>query len=88
MSEQMVQEILAESISESRSVREQIVCQKCGSGKVQRVFRDGFLQQVVYPLFGFYPWRCTTCGSRTLRRKRRRRKTPGGAAAQRRRRSL
>jgi DNA-directed RNA polymerase subunit RPC12/RpoP len=80
MSEQMVQQILAENISKARSVREQVVCQKCGSGKVQRVFRDGFLQQVVYPLFGFYPWRCTTCGSRTLRRKRRRRKTPAGAA--------
>jgi hypothetical protein len=32
--------------------------------------RVGFLQTRVYPLFGFYPWKCPECKTRYLLRAR------------------
>lgn len=80
MSEEMVQEVLAENVAELRSAKEQVICQRCGRGRVHRVFREGFLQEIVYPWFGYYPWRCTTCGKVVMLRKRRRVKIRGGEA--------
>jgi ssDNA-binding Zn-finger/Zn-ribbon topoisomerase 1 len=83
MSEVMVQEASAESVPEARSTREQIVCQRCGSEKVHRVFREGFLQERILPLFGYYPWRCKNCGNLEMLRKRRRFRIRGGEAGRR-----
>jgi DNA-directed RNA polymerase subunit RPC12/RpoP len=69
------QEVLTESVVDSSSAKEQIPCQRCGGEKVHRVFREGFLQRVVYPWFGYYPWRCTTCGYLVMLRKRHRRRS-------------
>ena len=40
-------------------------CSKCGTQSV-RMERSGFLQSRIYSLIGLYPWRCSTCGKRTL----------------------
>jgi len=40
-------------------------CSKCGTQSV-RMERAGFLQCRIYFLIGLYPWRCSTCGKRTL----------------------
>jgi hypothetical protein len=37
------------------------VCNRCQGTAFRRVNREGFLQQVVYPYFGFYPWECVMC---------------------------
>ena len=49
----------------------EVTCRVCGGDRVTRVFREGFLQRHVYPLFGFYPWQCKTCSSFLMLRKRR-----------------
>jgi uncharacterized Zn finger protein len=56
--------------------REIVNCPMCTSGKVHRVVRDGYLQKRVYPLFGYYPWRCRACGSGMMLRKRHRIRVP------------
>jgi hypothetical protein len=45
-------------------------CRYCPCNKIQRMRREGFLQNKVYPLFGFYPWRCPECKTRYLLRSR------------------
>ncbi|MGD0345181.1 MAG: hypothetical protein ABSA85_00410 [Terracidiphilus sp.] len=52
--------------------KEQIQCRMCGSAEMRRAFRHGFLQLSFYPLFGYFPWRCMTCGTRVMLRKRHR----------------
>jgi DNA-directed RNA polymerase subunit RPC12/RpoP len=54
------------------SVKERVRCRECGSDKVLRVSRSGFFQLKIYPLFGFFPWRCSRCGHYVLLHKRRR----------------
>lgn len=72
MSEAVIQEVPRERFVETKSERELISCQRCGSGRVRRVYREGFLQINIYPLLGYYPWRCTQCGHVVMLRKRRR----------------
>jgi DNA-directed RNA polymerase subunit RPC12/RpoP len=45
-------------------------CDECGSDEVYRIFRRGYLQEKIYPLLGFYPWRCKRCGMRLITRER------------------
>lgn len=42
-----------------------MLCMKCGSSAMVRVAPRGFLQLIVFPLFGRYPWKCLAC-HRTL----------------------
>jgi hypothetical protein len=35
-------------------------CKLCGS-VLRRLKREGFMQQKVYPIFGYYPWECPVC---------------------------
>ena len=44
-------------------------CPKCGS-RLRRLERKGFLQQSVYPKFGYYPWECPVCRELIFRKKR------------------
>lgn len=45
-------------------------CPRCGSDCLKRMPREGFLQNRVYPIFGYYPWKCTKClGKFVLRRR-------------------
>ncbi len=43
-------------------------CPKCKNEKIERSKRRGFLEQGVYCLFGYYPWRCEGCRERFLLR--------------------
>ncbi len=44
------------------------ICGQCGSTGLRRVNRHGYLQRVIWPIFGFYPWECVMCrGRRYLR---------------------
>ena len=52
-----------------------VLCPHCGDNHPRRLERKGFLQQKVYPLFGYYPWVCGACKSTFLVRKRYRRKS-------------
>jgi hypothetical protein len=47
-----------------------MICPKCTSYRIRRIKREGFLRTSVAPLFGFYPWRCSTCGTVQLLRTR------------------
>ncbi|MGC9224207.1 MAG: hypothetical protein ACP5E2_09790 [Terracidiphilus sp.] len=51
-----------------------VYCSVCGSNRMRRVHRKGFLQLNIYPLLGYYPWRCGACGMRVMLRKRHRQK--------------
>lgn len=78
MSEAVIQEVPTERFVEAKSSKELVSCQRCGSGKVRRVYRDGFLQTNVFPLLGYYPWRCSQCGQTVMLRKRRRVRAQNG----------
>ena len=54
------------------TVKERVRCEQCGCDKVLRVSRQGFMRTRVYPLFGFFPWRCSRCGHDVMLHKRRR----------------
>ena len=40
-----------------------MICTNCKSSRVRRIKREGFLRKKLAPLFGFYPWRCSNCGT-------------------------
>ena len=83
MPQALSEEVLTESVVETSCAREQIACQRCGGEKVHRVYREGFLQEVVYPWFGYFPWRCTACGYLAMLRKRHRMRMHDGEAERR-----
>jgi hypothetical protein len=51
-------------------------CAICQSHRVRRIGRNGILRKWLAPLFGYYPWRCSSClrvfmlKTRGIRRKR------------------
>jgi hypothetical protein len=61
----------AGKLVEMTSVKERVYCRKCGSDRVYRTHRSGFFEEKVYPILGFYPWRCTVCGDQKMLHKRR-----------------
>jgi hypothetical protein len=60
---------------EKTAVKERVRCQKCGGDRVYRVERKGFMQEKIYPCFGYYPWRCISCRNHVMLRKRERART-------------
>jgi DNA-directed RNA polymerase subunit RPC12/RpoP len=74
MSEGMSRGAIVENDAEISPAKERIQCRMCGSEEVRRAFRRGYLQLNIFPLFGYYPWRCMTCGTRMMLRKRHRKK--------------
>jgi hypothetical protein len=40
-----------------------MICTNCKSYRVRRIKREGFFRIKLAPLFGFYPWRCSNCGT-------------------------
>jgi hypothetical protein len=46
---------------------------------MRRIKREGFLRKNLAPLFGFYPWRCSICGTVQLLRARGERKSTRNA---------
>jgi len=51
-----------------------MVCTRCGSS-LQRLTRKGFLQNIVYRWFGYYPWQCPYCREPLLLKRQHQRKT-------------
>jgi hypothetical protein len=47
-----------------------MVCKQCQSDKLRRIRRVGFVHTRLAPMFGYYPWRCSSCGTVQLRRAR------------------
>jgi len=74
MSDGLAQAPFAGNMVEGSSTKERVHCRWCGDDKVIRVHRKGFLQEKIYPIFGYYPWRCMHCGVQVMLRKRRRAK--------------
>lgn len=72
MSEGMLRGALAGNIVAMSSAKERVHCQECGSDRVYRLSREGYFQEKIYPLFGYYPWRCKRCGVHVMLRKRER----------------
>jgi DNA-directed RNA polymerase subunit RPC12/RpoP len=64
-----------DSLSQITKAKARIRCKRCGTEKVFRLYREGFLQEKIYPLLGLYPWKCKNCGEQMLVRKRRLAKT-------------
>lgn len=46
--------------------RSKIHCPECGTSNITRIARSGLLRRFIYPLFGFYPWRCVRCGATSM----------------------
>ena len=51
-----------------------VYCKVCGSNRMRRAHRKGFMQLNLYPILGYFPWRCGACGVRVMLRKRHRAK--------------
>jgi len=45
-------------------------CKHCGSTYISRIYREGLMQERIYPLFGLYPWRCKICREKQMLRRR------------------
>lgn len=61
---------LAGELIEVPNARTRTCCKKCGSERIYRLFREGYLQEKIYPILGFYPWRCKACKHSMMLRKR------------------
>jgi ribosomal protein L37AE/L43A len=48
----------------------EVVCPSCKNTTSMRVNRNGFWQRKVLGRFGFYPWKCGSCGIVFLFRRR------------------
>jgi len=42
------------------------LCIWCNATAFRRINRHGFLQEVVFPYFGYYPWECVMCRKRAF----------------------
>ena len=51
-----------------------LMCPECGSRQMHRMQREGLMQVVVYPFFGYFPWECAECKESFLLKKRYKRK--------------
>jgi hypothetical protein len=67
----------SEAAQSTVQVREstRLHCPHCGCAPVRRLQRKGFLQNKVYPLFGYFPWVCMTCKMSSMLRKRQERRS-------------
>jgi hypothetical protein len=67
-------QVVAKEVIRSEPSKDRVYCRYCGSDHVYRLYREGFLQEKIYPLFGFYPWRCKVCSAMMMLHRRRIRK--------------
>ena len=72
MSEETAGGAVAEGAAEISAAKERVYCKVCGSERVHRVYREGYFEERILPLFGFFPWRCSACGERLMLHKRHR----------------
>ena len=62
--------IAEEALGKHAIGRGELRCPTCGSRRLRRQERKGFLQKRVYSFLGFYPWRCGTCKTNFYMRRR------------------
>ena len=43
-----------------------LACPRCGDRCLYRAERRGFLQLKLFPLFGYFPWKCESCGELSM----------------------
>jgi len=43
------------------SAMRRLRCPNCRSLSMRRISRSGFLQKTIFPLLGYYPWKCASC---------------------------
>lgn len=55
---------------ERRAPREPITCPFCKIGTLRREAREGFLENKLFPLVGYFPWSCYACRKRKMVRDR------------------
>lgn len=48
----------------------EVHCPACGSNVTRRLEREGVRENYIYPLFGYYPWRCRPCRKKFFRKLR------------------
>jgi hypothetical protein len=44
------------------SKKTKLMCPDCHQEELERIARRGFLRKHVYPILGYYPWKCAICG--------------------------
>lgn len=44
------------------AVNRGVSCPTCQMQTMRRVRRSGLLEKRIYPMFGYYPWECLSCG--------------------------
>gem|GEM_PF-3002280 len=52
--------------TEMLTLRHRILCPECGCDRMTRIARVGLVRRFVYPMFGYFPWRCRRCGTIAL----------------------
>jgi hypothetical protein len=52
-----------------------MICAICQSHRMRRISRKGLLRKVLAPLFGYYPWRCSSCFTEFMLKSRGQRRT-------------
>jgi hypothetical protein len=57
-----------------------MVCPKCKVGQLDRVRRQGFLENRILARLGYFPWECATCRKRSFIRTRGWRKADSSTA--------
>ena len=45
-------------------------CLHCQSSRIHRIKREGFMEEMIFPLISKYPFRCSDCGEKFLSRGR------------------
>lgn len=45
-------------------------CPKCKNTRTKRVRREGLLQRFLFNRLGYFPWKCSHCGTRYLSKSR------------------
>jgi hypothetical protein len=64
-------QLVVETVAEEKVEKNhRAVCPRCGIDYLRRMSRSGFLQRVIYPIFGYYPWRCRVCRGSYMIKKR------------------
>ena len=61
----------ASTVQSSPAVAE-VKCSLCGGKRVHRVKRNGLKEKWIFSLFGYYPWRCSTCRTKFYLKRRHR----------------
>jgi predicted nucleic acid-binding Zn ribbon protein len=64
----------AASVVQKVQESSRVFCPECGSKRLRRVERRGFMQKHVFAWFGYFPWHCRECRKYSLLRKRNRSK--------------